>query len=73
MSAMRELVFEIPLSVTESDFPIALLRRVQILHMLKFGSSGYLFICRISTADWESYERDSSSDSSKKKISISVL
>jgi len=52
---LRQLVFEIPLSVTESDFPIALLRQSKILHMLKFDSSGYLFICRMPAGEWDAY------------------
>ncbi|HYB04838.1 MAG TPA: helix-turn-helix domain-containing protein [Nitrososphaerales archaeon] len=74
---MRQLVFEIPLSVTESDFPIDLLRHSQILHMLKFDSSGYLFICRMPTNEWEAYNtkflRSVKGSRSSNKISVKLL
>lgn len=69
---MQELVFEIPLSVTKSDFPIELLRRAQILHMLKFDSSGYLFICKMPVREWESY-RSTTPQLSSRKISLKPL
>lgn len=69
---MQELVFEIPLSVTESDFPMDLLRRVQILYMLKFDSSEYLFICKMPTKEWKSY-KDRSSQLVSNKISTKLL
>jgi hypothetical protein len=74
-SQMRQLVFEIPLSVTESDFPIDLLRHSQILHMLKFDSSGYLFVCRMPISEWEAYSAKflRSAKSSSNKISIRLL
>jgi hypothetical protein len=73
---MRQLVFEIPLSVTESDFPIDLLRHSQILHMLKFDSSGYLFICRMPISEWEAYRTKlprPTKNSGNNKISIKLL
>jgi predicted DNA binding protein len=74
---MQELALEIPLNLTESDFPIELLQRAKILHMLKFDSSGYLFICKMSALEWTAYSEKSPShtvqSSTKKKIVIKVL
>jgi hypothetical protein len=72
---LRELDFEIPLSVTESDFPIGLLQHVQILHVLKFDSVGYRFVCRMSSEEWDQYGKTSGKrgPSLDKKINLRVL
>ena len=75
---MQELVFEIPLKITESDFPIELLKHAQILHMLRFDSVGYMFVCKMLAQKWSEYEKNPSLSSrstspSRGKISARVL
>ena len=71
---LQELVFEIPLSITESDFPVDLLERAKILNMLKFDASGYRFVCKTSTKHWAAYKKKSHRLQDKsKRISARVL
>jgi hypothetical protein len=71
---LRELEFEIPLNLTESEFPVALLERAQILHMLRFDSKGYLFVCRMRPQEWKDYEKSSPLKvGASRKISIRVV
>ena len=71
---MQELVFEIPLSITESDFPVDLLQRARILNMLKFDASGYRFVCKTSTKEWTAYRKEKSRLQDKSKgISVRIL
>lgn len=72
---LRELEFEIPLSVTESDFPIELLRHAQILHVLKFDSVGYRFVCRMPAQEWDRFGKKSGRSRAPigKRINVRIL
>jgi len=52
---MRELIFEIPITGTHA--PKEILENSQVLHLLRFGTEGYLMICKMSKQLWDAKKK----------------
>ena len=70
---MQELIFEIPISRITDDFPIKLLQRSKVLHMLQFDTKGYVFICTLSIEHWNELRDSPMEMKLTRKISVKNL
>jgi hypothetical protein len=69
---LQQLDFEIPLARDSSSDLMGLLERVQVLHLLRLDTKGYLLICRMSNLEWSTY-RKSLPPIRLRKMSVKLL
>jgi hypothetical protein len=70
---VQRLDFEIPINrLGKSDFPGDLLDRARGFQLLRLGSDGYVFVCKMSLQDWTTHKKSARSDQNVRP-SIKVL